>query len=963
MASYLDNIPTFNEYVEQRPQDDMLKVGLFKQQAYNEGVKKIQDSIDNIAGLDIIQPEQREYLQSKLNALGGQLNSIAASDFSNFQLVNSVDGMTKQLVNDPIILNAVASTGYYRKQKENQEKINAEGKGSASNDAFFNQQVEDWMSGGLDAKFTGQYTPYVDFNKEAREIIKGLVKTEDVQEIAFEQDANGKWRIMDAITRVEVEGVSADRIQTALQAGLTPEAKRQMSIDGLYQYSGVSPEQFSQDLNTRYSNTFDALVQQRDELVGLKKLAKSPEEKDNIQLQIDALDNETKYLQSEYDSISEGFANGDVEAAKANLYATDWMKNFSNAYSYRNVSETYKTNPWFEADFKKKKEIQRQQEWLATYNQREAHHREDYNLKVEEMQFNGVWGVPVGVVDFEEKSNDEVAAIYRSNLEAKKKELNDWKSMMESKYGINDMTLNEADAADKTNRLFNRADFTADLAQYNLLKKDLERSELLDYTLSVEADLQFPTKYLENGEVNPHFLKQFVNSGYNRTNLFLPNSLGLNSETADGNINTNIPIDDMGGTLESNSSILELAAAFEYFDNNYLSGSSWERMETPSFIPYAGGDWTMSPVGEDKPDGGLADSGTYPSDLPSDMRAAYDLWRAGWYDDQSSFQWDDDFTDMIGDHRIGDKYEELYGEVRQFQKIMDRRAEVNANNRSQYIADGIKENNIMSQSMRYEVPLVNAAQKSRMKSKLLALYQEAGGDDGDEGGILLNDMKNFPNLIDGLDAASVVTDGEDDFRLTVRGGGLQGAQYTEEINLTKAQFDMLFPGGQYYQSPAIQTFNEEYLPLMLKSRTPLMESYPNGENSFPVYYREPQSFWTTATDSSYETNVGNAGIPQSHFMEVLYYGVEGNLVSEANPKETNRFRLFLNITDPITGIVHENIMMVPPSGGAGIVDKSKVAFTISQLNDQFIWQLLNPNTPYTRSAQNQLIQAAKTPKK
>ena len=69
MASYLDNIPTFNEYVEQRPQDDMLKVGLFKQQAYNEGVKKIQDSIDNIAGLDIIQPEQSFFFIFMLNAL------------------------------------------------------------------------------------------------------------------------------------------------------------------------------------------------------------------------------------------------------------------------------------------------------------------------------------------------------------------------------------------------------------------------------------------------------------------------------------------------------------------------------------------------------------------------------------------------------------------------------------------------------------------------------------------------------------------------------------------------------------------------------------------------------------------------------------------------------------------------------------------------------------------------------
>ena len=951
MASYLDNIPTFNEYVEQRPQDDMLKVGLFKQQAYNEGVKKIQDSIDNIAGLDIIQPEQREYLQSKLNALGGQLNSIAASDFSNFQLVNSVDGMTKQLVNDPIILNAVASTGYYRKQKENQEKINAEGKGSASNDAFFNQQVEDWMGGGLDAQFTGQYTPYVDFNKEAREIIKGLVKTEDVQEIAFEQDANGKWRIMDAITRVEVEGVSADRIQTALQAGLTPEAKRQMSIDGLYQYSGVSPEQFSQDLNTRYSDTFDALVQQRDELVGLKKLAKSPEEKDNIQLQIDALDNQTKYLQSEYDSISEGFANGDVEAAKANLYATDWMKNFSNAYSYRNVSETYKTNPWFEADFKKKKELQRQQEWLATYNQREAHHREDYNLKVQEMQFNGVWGVPVGVTDFTEKDNDEVAAIYKSNLASKKKELNDWKSMMESKYGINDMTLNEADAADKTNRLFNRADFTADLAQYNLLKKDLERSELLDYTLAVEADLQFPTQYLENGEVNPRFLLQYADDSNNKK-VYIPSG-GVNNETGDGYIYPTQTMED-GGTMMPNTDYAQLATAFSYFDNNYWVSDGSGSLYDPT-VPYS--DYTPSRL---IPEG---DMGTYPEDLDPSMRGMYDIWRAGRLDDAEAFQWNDDFTRLVGDHRIGDKYENLYTQVKQFQEKTYRRDEINADLRSKYIADGIKENNIMAQSMRYEVPLANAAQKARMKSKLLALYQEAGSDGGGEGGILLDNIDNFPNLIDGLDAASVVTDGEDDFRLTVRGGGLQGSQYTEEINLTKAQFDMLFPGGQYYQSPAIQTFNEEYLPLMLKSRTPLMESYPNGPDSFPVYYREPQSFWTTATDSSYETKIGNAGIPQSHFMEVLYYGVEGNLVSEGNPKETNRFRLFLNITDPITGIVHENIMMVPPSGGAGIVDKSKVAFTISQLNDQFIWQLLNPNTPYTRSSQNQLIQAANTPKK
>ena len=159
MASYLDNIPTFNEYVEQRPQDEMLKVGLFKQQRYEEGVQRIQKSIDNIAGLDVVRDVDKKYLQSKLNSLGSQLSGVAGGDFSNFQLVNTVDGMTNQLVKDPNILNAVGSAAKYRKQLENQEKINVDGKGSQSNDWDFNRRVQQWYDGGLEDSFNAQFKP------------------------------------------------------------------------------------------------------------------------------------------------------------------------------------------------------------------------------------------------------------------------------------------------------------------------------------------------------------------------------------------------------------------------------------------------------------------------------------------------------------------------------------------------------------------------------------------------------------------------------------------------------------------------------------------------------------------------------------------------------------------------------------------------------------------------------------
>ena len=62
MASYTDKIPTFNPYVAQQPVDAMLKVGMYKQQKYEEGVKRIQNSIDNVSGLDIANPVQQKYL-------------------------------------------------------------------------------------------------------------------------------------------------------------------------------------------------------------------------------------------------------------------------------------------------------------------------------------------------------------------------------------------------------------------------------------------------------------------------------------------------------------------------------------------------------------------------------------------------------------------------------------------------------------------------------------------------------------------------------------------------------------------------------------------------------------------------------------------------------------------------------------------------------------------------------------
>jgi len=145
MASWTDKIPTFNPYVQQLPVEAMVQVGMQKQKQYDEGIQKIQTNIDNVAGLDVANEVDKVYLQSKLNQLGNDLKGVAAGDFSNFQLVNSVNGMTNQIVKDRNVQNAVNSTARLKKEQSIKEKAIQDGKSSPENEYVFNNQVENYL--------------------------------------------------------------------------------------------------------------------------------------------------------------------------------------------------------------------------------------------------------------------------------------------------------------------------------------------------------------------------------------------------------------------------------------------------------------------------------------------------------------------------------------------------------------------------------------------------------------------------------------------------------------------------------------------------------------------------------------------------------------------------------------------------------------------------------------------------
>jgi len=371
MASWTDRIPTFNPYVEQQPVDAMLKVGMYKQQKYEEGVQKIQTAIDNVAGLDIVSNLDKKYLQSKLDALGNNLNLVAGADFSNFQLVNSVNGMTKEIVKDKYVQNAVSSTAQIRKNQRILEADEKAGKSSVQNRAKFEEGVEKYINKiHLKDNYNGKYVRYIDIDKKMREVADKVHEVDNTIEIPYQRDgagntlyfdsrgnvstdpnSGGKPKIDDAILRITTKGKPAEKILSNFYSSLNENDMEQLRIDSWYHYRGKTADDFKRDAVSNYETSKqmlnDRIIQQN------VKLSTSPNlttaEKNKIEADINdantlltngSLD---KQLDQEFAQID---ANKDVEDYKYKLYTQKTLSNLAKDMSWQSYEQEYKSNPY-----------------------------------------------------------------------------------------------------------------------------------------------------------------------------------------------------------------------------------------------------------------------------------------------------------------------------------------------------------------------------------------------------------------------------------------------------------------------------------------------------------------------------------------------------------------------------------------------------------------------------------------
>lgn len=357
MASFSDQISTFNPYVAQLPVEAMVQVGMQKQQQYDQGVQKIQGQIDNIAGMDVANDADKQYVQSKLNELGSKLKTVAAGDFSNQQLVNSVGGMATSIIKDQNVQNAVSSTSWYRKQLAEMEKQITEGKSSVENIEDFNKQANSWLSSGKAGQvFRGRYSPYIDVKKKIlTEVIGKINPNVREEDIPWEMNADGTpniGKIAAVMTRVSGEDVTAQQLQNAINASLTPADINQLAISGRYQFRNATPEALASVAQNKYKKTEDSINEMITQLEGHANMSKSNTAEYNKTLEsIDQLKAKKATLSTQLERELKWVAEN-PEEAKAEIYKDGFVNSFAEAFSWEKKKKTILDNPYQDYKFK-----------------------------------------------------------------------------------------------------------------------------------------------------------------------------------------------------------------------------------------------------------------------------------------------------------------------------------------------------------------------------------------------------------------------------------------------------------------------------------------------------------------------------------------------------------------------------------------------------------------------------------
>lgn len=359
MASQYSILRNYGKYVSPYNMDVMMQGMGYMQQKIDTNRQAINEYADYIINSDIIKPQDREYLQNRLNGLIQDVNNVyRKSNLASDGIARSIQARLGEAL-DTRVLNAIAGTREYRSfsQKIEDMKLNNPKQYSAINEAVALLPFYEWANDGQVGTRMNpiHYTPYTDYNEEMNKMMKDFVSLNKGKKFSVPEIVDGKptGRMRD----ITVDEMSQSQIRSIAARSISQNAKAQMQIEGQYlamtnpgMFSGMTTEQFV----NKYVSGFDA--EESVLLAKLKGAEASPSAKAAIEASLQEVREQRRALVEEATS----FIGNNMNPARAGefIVRNEFLDGVSARWSYNNSSESYSADDYYfkvrDLDFKER---------------------------------------------------------------------------------------------------------------------------------------------------------------------------------------------------------------------------------------------------------------------------------------------------------------------------------------------------------------------------------------------------------------------------------------------------------------------------------------------------------------------------------------------------------------------------------------------------------------------------------
>jgi soluble cytochrome b562 len=362
MTSFLEKSNVqFNPYIPTLPLDVYYSAGVNKQQAYNQGVAKVNEYLQSISGIPVVRDVDKQYVTQKLTDITSRVNQVASADWSKQSMVSQVGAMASSIYNDKTIQNAVSGTQQYRKLLADVDQAKSSGKGySTQNEWDALSSVQSWLSNPTPGvQYSGKsYSPYVDISKKINDYFKDKHPDWIVESNPMVKMDSGEPGISAYVMiNNKKEYVDPVRLKGEMSAILEPQDYNQLSINGRYGGRGFTdPAQYISHLDqsrTELTKSYQAQIDNYKSIIEKSKGDRYVSQQLNGY--IDSLKNQIETTDRAFEEHKQLIKDGNMEEVKSSLYTDKFLTGWANNLGYTKTETSYSESPVFKSMMDQKK--------------------------------------------------------------------------------------------------------------------------------------------------------------------------------------------------------------------------------------------------------------------------------------------------------------------------------------------------------------------------------------------------------------------------------------------------------------------------------------------------------------------------------------------------------------------------------------------------------------------------------